>query len=112
MNRQTSPRSERPLRSVLLQATEDRDRMVRNGWSRRKDIDRLRAAIGRATVFLNAYPYADDERVRHWCLAHHEDVAMIVPGNNPRALARLVMRSLKPKHEARVIELFPSNPAA
>ncbi len=100
------------LRTELQQAVDDRDRMLSMGWSRRKDIDRLRAAIGRATVFLNAYPYADDERVRHWCLAHHEDVAMIVPGNNPRALARLVMQSLKPKHEARVIELFPSNPAA
>lgn len=54
----------------------------------------MNAAMGRIETFLRSYPYADDERVRQWCLAHVDDVAIVVPGNCPTMLARLVMDEL------------------
>ncbi len=80
-----------PLRHTLQGAINSRHAALRNGRSQRKDYDRIRAAIGRAEVFLNGYPFATDEQVRAYCLAHVEDVTMVVPGNQPRVLARLVM---------------------
>lgn len=50
--------------------------------------------MGRIQTFLTGYPHATDERVREWCLAHVDDVALVVPGNNPTALARLVVDEL------------------
>lgn len=83
------------LRSALVDAVTARRRALRNGWSRRKDIGALWASIGRAERFLESYPFASDERVREWCLAHMDDVCRIVPGNQPRVLARLVMDALR-----------------
>lgn len=88
------------LREQLRAAVSMRSAALRNGRSRRKDLDRLRAAIGRAEQFLASYPYASDEGVRTWCLAHRDDVAMIVPGNKPTMLARLIMDELKPTQAA------------
>lgn len=85
-----------PLRETLRTAVSKRRELLWRGVSRRKDQAFLWAAIGRAEAFLTSYPYADDARVRRWCIEHHADVAMIVPGNNPTALARLVMMKLKP----------------
>lgn len=98
------------LRDTLFAALQDRERMLSMGWSRRKDIDRLRAAMGRARAFLNSYPVADDERVRKWCLENHGDVSMIVPSNHPRALARLIMEALKP--QPKIVHMKFPNPAA
>lgn len=67
---------------------------MRNGRSHRKDHDAIRAAIGRAEAFLRSYPMASDERVRDYCRAHTGDITMIVPGNQPRVLARLIMDEL------------------
>lgn len=92
----TLSKPDKPLREVLNDAVIQRERMLQMGWSRRKDHDRLNAAIGRAKSFLISYPFANDLRVRGWCLEHHEDVAIIVPGNAPTSLARLIMHALKP----------------
>lgn len=89
-----------PLREQLHAAVSMRSAALRNGRSYRKDVDTLRAAIGRAEAFLSSYPVADDERVRTWCLANVRDLAMIVPGNRPTVLARLLMEELKPKENA------------
>lgn len=85
-----------PLRETLRAAISQRQAALRNGRSKRKDLDALRAAMGRAEAFLSSYPFANDVRVRDWCMKNHRDVAMIVPGNSPTALARLVMASLDP----------------
>lgn len=82
------------LRETLISAISAREATIRNGRCRRKDLNALRAAMGRAWVFLSAYPTASDDRVKEWCRAHHKDVAMIVPGNSPRVLARLIMEEL------------------
>lgn len=74
---------------------------MRNGRSHRKDHDRVRAAMGRAQRFLDGYPYASDEWVREWCRANLEDVCIIVPGNAPRSLARLIMTELHMEAEVR-----------
>lgn len=79
------------LRHALQGAINSRHAALRNGRSHRKDVDRVRAAIMRAEAFLSSYPFASDEQVRAYCLAHVEDVTMVVPGNQPRVLARLVM---------------------
>lgn len=68
---------------------------MRNGRSLRKDHDRVRVAIGRAEAFLRSYPTASDERVLAWCREHLQDVTLIVPGNTPRVLARLIMDGLR-----------------
>lgn len=88
------------LREQLRAAVSMRAAALRNGRSYRKDVDALRAAIGRAETFLASYPVADDERVRTWCLANIRDLALIVPGNRPTVLARLLMEELKPKERA------------
>jgi hypothetical protein len=88
--------SEKPLREQLRSAIEMRTSALRNGRSRRKDLDLVRAAMGRAEAFLRSYPVASDERVREWCRSHIQDVTMIMPGNKPTALARLIMDELKP----------------
>lgn len=85
-----------PLREQLRAAVSMRKSAMRNGRSYRKDVDTLRAAIGRAEAFLNSYPMATDERVRDWCTGHLQDVTMVVPGNRPTMLARLIMEQLKP----------------
>lgn len=105
-------RSSTSLREQLRAATAKRKELFWRGKSRRKDTDRMKAAISRAEQFLHGYPYASDERVREWCLAHHEDVAIIVPGNWPTALSRLVMEALTPKKAGAVIEMKPNRPAA
>lgn len=100
-----------PLRVTLRAALISRERMIRNGWSRRKDHDRMNAAISRCWTFLNSYPVADDARVKQWCLDHHSDVAIIVPGNTPTALARLVMDGLKEPRQGKVIPINRTNAA-
>jgi len=89
------------LRTALVRAINSRVAALRNGRSHRKDLDLVRAAIGRAQVFLAGYPVATDEQVRAYCLAHVHDITMIVPGNRPTVLARLIMDALK---ERQVVE--------
>lgn len=83
------------LRHVLQGAINAREAAMRNGRSLRKDHDRVRVAIGRAEAFLRSYPTASDERVLAWCREHLQDVTLIVPGNTPRVLARLIMDGLR-----------------
>jgi len=89
-----------PLRHDLQGAINQRTAALRNNRSHRKDLDRLRAAIGRAEVFLRGYPYATDEQVTAYCIANVEDVALIVPGNRPTVLARLITEGLKDREQA------------
>jgi hypothetical protein len=89
-----------PLRHTLQGAINARTSAIRNNRSYRKDLDLVRAAIGRAEVFLRSYPYATDEQVRNYCTIHLKDITMIVPGNTPRVLARLIMDVLQPKEKA------------
>lgn len=84
-----------PLRDTLRSAINMRKAAMRNNRSHRKDQDRLNAAIGRVERFLHNYPVANDAVVRTWCRAHIGDVSMIVPGNRPTVLARLVMDALE-----------------
>lgn len=87
------------LREQLRVAVEQRERMIRMGWSRRKDHDRVNDALRKAHNFLNSYPHANDLRVRGWCMENHAAVAILVPGNTPTALARLVMHALAPSDQ-------------
>jgi hypothetical protein len=96
----TSPSKQTPLREELRAAVSTRKLTLSMGWSRRKDLDRLRAAVGRAEVFLGSYPFASDERVREYCIKHREDVSMIVIGHHQRRLQQLLMDELKPAGEA------------
>ena len=82
------------LRETLASALRGRQAALRNGRSHRKDIAALNAGMGRIEAFLHSYPYADDARVKQWCEAHVDDVAMVVPGNSPTSLARLVSDTL------------------
>ena len=87
------------LREQLRVAVEQRERMIRRGWSRRKDHDRVNDALRKAHNFLSSYPHANDLRVRGWCMENHAAVAILVPGNTPTALARLVMHALAPSDQ-------------
>lgn len=89
-----------PLRETLRAALSMRQAALWRGRSRRKDQDRLNAAIGRVERFLHNYPVANDAVVRTWCRAHIQDVSIIVPGNRPTVLARLIMDTIKPKEQA------------
>lgn len=103
------------LREELTKAIEDRERTLSMGWCKRKDYDQIRVSIGRAKTFLIGYPVATDEQVREWCKAHTEDLCRIVPGNQPRRLARLLMDELRRKaepKEGRVIEMKPTDTSA
>lgn len=83
------------LRDVLRGALNQRTAAMRNGRNGRKDYDGIRAAIGRAEVFLKGYPYANDAKVREWCAGHVEDLARIVPANAPKTMAVLLMDKLE-----------------
>ena len=89
-----------PLRETLRAALSMRQAALWRGRSRRKDQDRMNAAIGRVERFLHNYPVANDAVVRTWCRAHIQDVSMVVPGNRPTVLARLIMDTIKPKEQA------------
>ena len=89
-----------PLRETLRAALAMRKAALWRGRSRRKDQNRLNAAIMKAEQFLSSYPVASDDRVREYCTRNIEDVSMIVPGNRPTVLARLIMDTIKPKEQA------------
>lgn len=88
------------LRAELVKAVNQRKAALRNGRSRRRDMDRVQTAIMQAEVFLAGYPVANDETVRRWCVNNLHHVAIIVPGNNHRQLARLVTDELAVRCEA------------
>lgn len=85
----------KPLRHELRSAIDSRQATFRNGSCRQKDFDAIRAAMGRAKVFLDGYPFATDQRVRDWCIAHREDVARIVPASQRKVLSRLLVDELE-----------------
>ena len=66
------------------------------GRCKRKDFDAISVSMRNAQSFLNSYPYATNERVREWCLAHREDVARIVPASQRKVLSRLLVDELDP----------------
>lgn len=82
------------LRAELVKAVNQRKAAMRNGRSRRRDMDRVQTAIMQAEVFLSGYPVASDETVRRWCVNNLHHVVIIVPGNNHRQLARLLTEEL------------------
>lgn len=77
-------------REALQGAINSRIAALRNGRSYRKDLDRLRAAIGRAQQFLQSHPVASDERVTAYCRTNFHDINFIVPGNQGAVLAKLL----------------------
>jgi hypothetical protein len=83
-----------PLREELRAAVSTRRLTLEMGWSKRKDLDRLRAGVGRAESFLGSYPFASDERVREYCLKWRDEITMIVVGHHQRRLQRLLMEAL------------------
>jgi len=93
MSRHRPPSS---LRETLRSAVSARRHILWTKRSKRKDIARVWAAIASVERFLASYPVADDARVRSWCIAHRADVSIVVPGNKPTVLARLIMDQLQP----------------
>jgi len=85
--RQMKPQTKR---QALQGAINSRLSALRNGRSKRKDLDRLRAAIGRAQQFLQSHPVASDERVTAYCRTNFHDINFIVPGNQGAVLAKLL----------------------
>lgn len=83
------------LRSALVSAINQREATLRNGTCQRRDYDAIRASIAKAEAFLRSYPFADDTRVQSWCKDHHHDLCRIVPGNQPRVLARLLFQEIE-----------------
>lgn len=81
---------ENTLRETLHRALLARHATLRHGWCRQKDIDLLRASIGRVEVFLRSFPAASDERVREWCRLRERDVRLVVPSNMKKVLVALV----------------------
>lgn len=90
-------RPSNPLREELRAAATTRDRLIRQGKSRRKDVEAVRQACVRILGFLGNYPCATDERVREWCISHRELVSMVVVGHHHRRLQRLLIDELKTK---------------
>ena len=84
-----------PLRHDLQAAIHNMDRMLKNGWSGRKDAIAVRNSMGVAQTFLNNNPAASDQRVREWCQAHHTDLGRFIPQAHYRRLERLLMDELK-----------------
>lgn len=78
------------LLAILRSTLHQRDAALWTGRSRRKDTAALNAAIGRAQQFVRSYPFASDERVRAWCLAHRDDVEIIVPSRSRATRERLL----------------------
>lgn len=78
------------LRSELHKATEARLRAFKHGWSKRPGDATMMTAIGRIQQFLYQHPFADNERVKEWCRAHADTVALVMPANRSRVLARLI----------------------
>ena len=52
----------RPLREALQSAVNQRNASLYNDRCHRKDINALRASIGRAEVFLRSFPVAETAR--------------------------------------------------
>lgn len=82
------------LRTELAKALTMRKAALRNGRSRRKDVDRVNTAIMMTETFLAGYPVANDETVRRWCINNIHHVSILVIGSNNRQLARLVTDQL------------------
>ena len=73
---------------------------LRNGSCRRKDYEAIRTAMDLARKFLGSYPFASDQRVRDWCLAHRDAAVRIVPGSQRRVLERLLVDELTETEKA------------
>jgi hypothetical protein len=78
------------LLTALRKEVTSRERMLTMGWSKRKDHQDVRTALGRAWVFLNSYPCANDERVKEWARKNMEDVRRIVASNRNKVFDKLV----------------------
>jgi hypothetical protein len=72
----------RPLRQALQSAVNQR---IATLWTQRshiRDIHALRAAVGRAEVFLDGYPVAKDERVLDYVERNTDDIGRILLSTN------------------------------
>jgi transposase len=78
------------LRKQLIDAVQQRQRAITQGYSKRKDAARLNVALIRAQQFLHSYPVANDERVKDWCKAHEDDVRLIVMSSHLERLKMLL----------------------
>jgi|JI10StandDraft_1071094.scaffolds.fasta_scaffold61813_3 hypothetical protein len=91
------------LREALQSAVNQRNTAMRNGRSYRKDIDALRASIGRAEVFLGGYPVAADERVCEYVRANLDDLGRILLGNAKGPLMKVYKEALKQRQNHQFI---------
>ena len=87
----------RPLREALQSAVNQRNTAMRNGRSYRKDIDALRASIGRAQVFLGSY--TSDQSVCEWIRTHLDDMGRIRIGNAGGPLWDVYLGYLKERNQ-------------
>ena len=94
------PRHSNPLRHELQAAIHNMDRMLKNGWSQRKDAQAVRNAMGSAQAWLDRNPAAKDERVVEWCNAHSRELGMFIPQAHYRRLQRLITEGLKDREKA------------
>ena len=66
-------------REALASALRSRRMTLTVGRYHRPDETALKAAMGRAQVFLDCYPVASDEKVREWCHLNRLDVLAVIP---------------------------------
>ena len=78
------------LRKEVSDAVIQRQRAIKYCYSKREDAARLNVALIRAQQFLHSYPVANDERVKHWCKSHADDVRLIVMGSHIERLKMLL----------------------
>ena len=89
----------RPLREHLRSAVNQRNASLYNDRCHRKDINALRASIGRAEVFLRSFPVADDRRVCEHVKANLDDLGRILLSNSKGPLMKVYMGYLKERNE-------------
>jgi len=89
----------RPLREHLRSAVNQRNASLYNDRCHRKDIEALRASIGRAEVFLRSFPVADDRRVCEHVKNNLDDLGRILLSNSKGPLMKVYMGYLKERNE-------------
>jgi hypothetical protein len=91
------------LRDHLQSAVNQRTASLWTQRCHRKDIDALRASIGRAEVFLGGYPVAADERVCEYVRANLDDLGRILLGNAKGPLMKVYKEALKQRQNHQFI---------
>jgi hypothetical protein len=81
-------------------AVQLREQSIREGWSRRTDLDAVRASIAIFRGFLGSYPVADDARVEAFCRKHITHLGrVLMPSAKPKVLQRLLTEGLNVREQ-------------